>query len=769
MRSVVRLAICLLLALIVGVAIFKDGSGESAGTPHRGQAGVTKERSRLREVAPALSSVPVERQSDRIEPDSPKLRLVAPDGRPIAECPVRIVGADGRKSSATSDMDGIVQPRLPAQSGWFRVELPDGRRSNWVRFGPPVPTSSRTLIVAQGVALGGRVIDGATRRPIAGVAVLVSERGPETGSPDPPGALPPTESTSNEQGAFGPVQVTRGAAVTVTAQAAGYGRVDRVVVVPAEGDMPPTEIELFPGGSVTGAVRAPAMELPSGIRVAVVPGDRKDMLESLERGLVPPGVANASVSEDGAFRVEQVALGGAYLVFATADGGWSSVDPIPVALTQDAPSAHVEVVLRPPAQIEALVLDHSDRPVARAEVELVERIGIFMARRTFVESREPGRYRIEGVTRGPAKIEVRIDDRVVGRLKVDVKQGDIQEVVVQIETPAWIRGSVVDDRGAAVAHARVSVRCEDEDEVDSRLVETGADGLFEAADLLPGRYRITASAPSFSLVNASGATAMCEAPASGVMLRLTRSAAVRLRLRLPTGSPPPRTIAFVTPCNSGSLAWSDAEIVFHDLPIGDGSIHLYPSGYAPLELRFVAAPGATIDLGEWTLDEGAELVGRVVDLAKQPVPGATVMLWTTGSADSPSTITREDGSFVLQHLSRSDNEILVHKDGFLDSRTRWNARAESPATDVVLSRGAMIHVSVVDGVARPVAGRLVRLTPIRHSELSDSGSQTATTDYRGECSYRVPAGQYSIVVAEGTREDLSASEGEVREVKLRIP
>src|SRR5687767_5156125 len=64
-------------------------------------------------------------------------------------------------------------------------------------------------------------------------------------------------------------------------------------------------------------------------------------------------------------------------------------------------------------------------------------------------------------------------------------------------TSGDIRGSVVDPSGAAIANAKVTVT--DPDRGITRTTTSNNDGAFAVPLLPPGRYRLRAEAPGFSV------------------------------------------------------------------------------------------------------------------------------------------------------------------------------------------------------------------------------------------------------------------------------
>ena len=180
--------------------------------------------------------------------------------------------------------------------------------------------------------------------------------------------------------------------------------------------------------------------------------------------------------------------------------------------------------------------------------------------------------------------------------------------------------------------------------------------------------------------------------------------------------------------------------------------------------------GSTIDLGDFTLDPGIELRGRLTDLTGKPVPGAKV----------GSVTTDENGAFRVEHLPAGPLTLFLHGIGVARTEQVVDVRPGAEPVVVALAAGALVRV-----VARRDGGEFADkglLTAVRIS--ADGYPDTTTRKWRhatedGRFTWRLPAGRWHVFWGSPPYDESSANErllaewvlaeGETKDAELTLP
>lgn len=175
--------------------------------------------------------------------------------------------------------------------------------------------------------------------------------------------------------------------------------------------------------------------------------------------------------------------------------------------------------------------------------------------------------------------------------------------------------------------------------------------------------------------------------------------------------------------DGGHLAHSDAEGRFEvaDLTAGTYDLEAEADGFAPLAVPgVVVAEAPATELGDLLLAAGAEIVGRVVDAAGEPVAEAAIYLQSRGSlplrdlhrATEPETHSAPDGSFRI--VDRQPGESLglaARREGYAMATAPAVVAGEAEAVEMVLRPLGTLRGRVVDEQGRAVAGAGVLARP----------------------------------------------------------
>lgn len=225
----------------------------------------------------------------------------------------------------------------------------------------------------------------------------------------------------------------------------------------------------------------------------------------------------------------------------------------------------------------------------------------------------------------------------------------------------------------------------------------------------------------------------------------------------------------------GALVWSPRDR--HAVHVGDQGTFQWPV-QRPVGPLQVAAPGylpthdSDGDGGSKSLrlvlQPAAEMVGRVVTEAGQPVAAASVELrrvfssaGTWGIPGRWETVSSADGTFRFQGLEPNQQlEVWARLDGWVPTYAAVSTSVDEGdhrggSVELVLKRGLALGGRVVDGASRPIAGAMVEIfsQPAdggRPLAIDDDGRSAAapSTDAEGRFEItHIPAGQHLLMLS----------------------
>lgn len=150
------------------------------------------------------------------------------------------------------------------------------------------------------------------------------------------------------------------------------------------------------------------------------------------------------------------------------------------------------------------------------------------------------------------------------------------------------------------------------------------------------------------------------------------------------------------------------------------------------------------------LERGDEVLGRILDPAREPIPGALVELWSADPSAvwSDSTSTDAEGRFAIPNVPRGSFDLLVIPQGrpaAFPVRIVRRVRPGEDLGDLVLTKGELatgsLSIALEDELGQPVIGPEARLW----HEDSGRGLFAREPDEEGVLSLGVlPAGRYRV-------------------------
>jgi hypothetical protein len=455
-----------------------------------------------------------------------------------------------------------------------------------------------SIVVSPGVTVAGVVLDESSRR-IPGASVrLESGSAPAFGEPE---ASPLRQTTTDENGLFS-LEHAPGPPFIVTVSADGYARGGVVHGSAGEAlkELYEVTIRLTAGARFRGRVLAGEDDHPlPGVDVRVQSSSQGNAARSY-----------TVTDDEGRFEVDDMPRG---RVIVLAD----SPDRVEGRMTIEEAQFDDEATLRlkPTFAIEGRVVDPDDRAVGAFDIQarVSNRHGAVgepagPVRRVMDRS---GRFRLESLEPGWYVLEVWARDFAVTlspivRLK---PARDTTGVSVVLQPPAALLGRVVDDAGAPVAGARVSLHTNDTPTIDflrataseaSWLINTRTDeaGYFELGNATEGSYQLEVDHSDYPLHWQNDVTVRAGEREDLGELVLPRPAVVEGTLIDPSGQVMTNATVFLTGGPRGSISrrsTSDGKGRYHfdRLPPGGYFLHAEAPSANPIDR--IAAKLAKID------------------------------------------------------------------------------------------------------------------------------------------------------------------------------
>jgi protocatechuate 3,4-dioxygenase beta subunit len=597
-----------------------------------------------------------------------------------------------------------------------------------------------TVVLVRGVALEGYVSD-PQGKPVEGVRISVAAAGaePTFGMGPADGLEDASPVITAADGFFRVADRRAGETLDVEARRAGYGpgRAPGVQVPAKE----PLRIVVQPSSAVEGRTVDPDGKPVAGADVAINPAGPTAM----GRGYVMISTATMKETrsgDDGSFRIEDVAPG-TWELKASAPGHQNvELSSLEVRAGQDLPG--VEVVLTPAAVVEGRVLSPGSRPLARAEVQLVEprKMGVqILLRPSRAATDGDGYYRLDGVAPGAHTFRAWRDGFRDAVRDLEVRSGE-NALDFSLEAGAEVSGRVVDDDGTPVSAARV-VLYEGYNSWELPNAVSRPDGTFTLAGVPDGTYRIAAEKEGYADTRDQELTVAGNM--TGVEVKLSAGGAITGRLSGVDFTELSQTKVWVDHEFQQGRVLADGTYRIDNVEPGEHRVFASLRGERQTEGRITLEPGereARLDL---ELGEGYRLAGRVLR-NREPVRGENVSL------DGPGVTGRwaktdHEGRFRFEGLETGTYDLTL-----IDTR----GQAHHKET-VELTRDREVELDllsvtlagrVLDSSDRqPLSGVLVSLLPPRGGEV-DTGSflkLEAVTDVRG--AFRlldVPGGSWRV-------------------------
>lgn len=366
-----------------------------------------------------------------------------------------------------------------------------------------------------------------------------------------------------------------------------------------------------------------------------------------------------------------------------------------------------------------------------------------------------GRFEVAGLAGGTYRIEVAPTSgggaNVLPRA-VDGVPAGTHDVHVEVERGRTVSGVVLDDRGAPVAGATVSVSQDDE-----RYAETVTDprGAFSLGGLAAGRCTLQVNADVLEGTGKFGTTAA--AGDDGITIRLPAPARVSGTVVGPSGAPlAGHALRLIPVEGSGGLAddiWQREVVLAAD---GSFDVAVSPAtryrAVLPEHDHLTLPADAQIAAGDRGVRllavSGATVRGRAVDADGNGVASAEIR--ATGPETERRAATEADGSFELTGLHAGQTVELWAAGSSWTTPSGTTTSVPADGVTLRLARLGSVGGRVVAADGTSAGSVLVTLAPV-------TGGNTWMTRTDDAGRFRMdglPAGEYRVHVAGGANGDL---------------
>jgi len=689
--------------------------------------------------------------------------------------PMSVFGRRVPKAETATGADGafsvIVQPTLQSM-----LVVRAAGYATHMQPNLQLPQTNLVVVLEEGVALRFQAVDEERPEiPAPHVNVIATYRGGfGAGKTDELGRVLLENLPTRDTGMGGEDQVFLWGGGYI-AQDVDIGNLE-----PVDGVVDLGVVKVAPGGTVRGRV----LDRTSGVGI---PGASVRTFGGLDMQLQFFGSVPARSAADGSFKLTGVPLG-AHTLVASHPDFTSDLDPMslfsgmqgggaggPPLFPEGSRDVEKNIEMTPSDVVTGTVIAPDGVPVAGASVEevgdenqlLSQLLGVGPVTAT---SDENGAFALGGVRPG-REIRIAASHRDFGASE-DVRVRAGEPVTLRLAEPLAIRGTVVDEAGAAIAGVRVqAARAAPDapsDLFSARPSVTDAEGRYLVRNAPKGELTVTFDHPDYAIekvqttsqdlgrtVLSRGGTIEGEAvdaegkPVAGVSLHGWRQ-----------GMDPAsgRT-------NASALTDEKGRFAMRGLAEGEYQLRTWEKRYYSEEPKVRTG---TLD-ARIVLRTAGKLVGRVLARGL-PVEGASVRAqrkedflgWArTGS----------DGTFTMASLPPDEPfDVTIDHDAFR-STTVSAVRVSDQTQDFVLQAGAEVSGRVVDDRDRGIQGAQVQVRvngqPAKHVTTDPTGAFTAGGLNDGQISVQLEESNQGFVpsgwidVAAGARDvRLVATPGE---------
>lgn len=646
--------------------------------------------------------------------------------------PDSVTGAEGRFEIADmapgrydleAEAPGFATATVPG------IEIPDG--AGELDLG--------TLVLIPGATIEGRVVDD-RGQPIAGADIRISQ----------PSRMPssilrqmaagtPADAVSEADGRFRVTDQQPGGRVDLSAEKEGF--VTASVAGVEAPTREPLEIELRTASKVLGRVIDVNAQPVAGATVEVHP--ERQGGSGMGRGMT--GWRRETTAKDGTFEISDVEPGRVTVAVSAAGFRRQELAGLEVPATE--PLRDLELVLVPGAEVRGTVTEADGSPAAGVFVSVTDPGSTGLGRGGTVTDAD-GKFVVSGAAAGLRKVLAM--DRASRRTSKNVEiEIGINAVDLVFAGGVEVSGQVLDDAGAAVAGALVTLR-------QSRIAgvprfgrlqaSSGADGSFAVADVQPGSYELSAVLEGYAPAELDDPIEVGANPLAGLVLRLGTGATLSGRV-LGLEYDDLVRVEIRAMVSGGASARPDFEGRYRipNLPAGELTVQAeIPGSGRQVRAKTTIPEGAPEAVLDLEFGNGFTLTGIVLH-GERPVGGATLWLSGINVPHSSDTTVSQDGTFRVEGLIEGSYRLSV---------TDWESGLRH-GEEIEITADADVRIEISTA---HIAGRVrdaIDFTPIEAASVTatliDAAGGPGTRSPRGNVARSDARGYFSLgEVAEGT-------------------
>ena len=460
----------------------------------------------------------------------------------------------------------------------------------------------------------------------------------------------------------------------------------------------------------------------------------------------------------------------------------------------------VDLRLEAPLRVPGRIVDRvSGAPVADAAIWIVGSPG------ENAQSAATGEFLLNSRPREePIRLWIQADSYVSTGVSAAIPEyGVADELAVTLRPAAPLYGFVTDSADQPVAGADISAQPRATESIADMIAirpqraTSAEDGSFRVAGIVyDNPYRLTILAEGFASFAIDLPPYEPGATAGPLRIRLMEGRQARGRVVDTDGSPvagaevklrwpeqkQPRFPSFRDTDATEPVTTDDlGAFLIAGVKTGEYDVRVSHAEYVSpgdLQIEVPASPG-DVDLGDFTLVPGAEILGVVVDPDQEPVEDALVRFQSYGlDRDQERTArTHADGSFRLAGLPHEQVDLTVEAEGY----SQFVLRGARPGTEdpirIQLVGGASLSGRVLTAAGTAAVGARVNLEPDDSTRLRGrirySEDTRTRTDGDGRFSFgHVFPGTWSVEASSGKEaartEPLELVSGSERTIEVQL-
>jgi len=413
------------------------------------------------------------------------------------------------------------------------------------------------------------------------------------------------------------------------------------------------------------------------------------------------------------------------------------------------PHSAGDIVLRPGVRLAGRVVDRAGRGIVGAAVHSVQQIDDLDRLEARLRERQPaavsagdGSFVLDDQPSGvPLNLVVAAQGFIPAGLR-GVRAPVARPIVVRLDPAELVRGRVLDEDGAGIPGARISLEWRSSlpekpsirtSEHAVRTAVSDREGRFELRSVPEGSGEVTVEADGF-VASDPLSVAVPQDPRNPWTVVLQRGATLEGKISTRQGDPVGGVR--VTAESAQARSDDDGKYLLAGVPPGEIEVEVVHADY-PRQVHMLKIERGS-NVFDVQLQDGHRVTGVILSAAREPVPGASVSLETLVEGRDQRAYrahTGMTGTFELPTVADGEYRITASADGFAEEKPAETITIRGDDRndlEVVLDRGASI-VGRVLGLPRE---ELAWVEVSAEGDDVDAGSPVVRVDAEGRFALR---------------------------------